>query len=447
MSSMAKGVSLGMTTVAVAVVFLVAFLWVGPGQDALLATQPASALFDEELVEGIYERVSPAVVEVDTGNGIGVDLVPLGKGSGFLIDADGHIVTNNHVVEGAGNVTVTFSNGISAEASILGRDIANDLALLKVDPSVVEGIEPVVLGDSSALRPGQLAIAIGNPFGLEGSITVGVVSQVGRSLPTDLRRPISGVVQTDALINPGNSGGPLLDSSGAVIGINTAIQVSQTGGVQRGIGFAVPVDTLKRDLPRLMVEAIVRPPWLGIEAVGLDASLAERLGLSVDSGVYIVGVVPESPADDAGLVESGVDSRRGPAAGGDIISAVDGNAISSVGDLVEQLNASAPGDQVTLTVVRGSESLDIEVTLAEWRDDLNQRVERRFESIPPDGEDREFPSDRFRRFFCHPNDDDNGDDDKSQCERFRQFSPPFGNGNGEFPRDFFERFFERRSGK
>ena len=198
MSSMAKGVSLGMTTVAVAVVFLVAFLWVGPGQDALLATQPASALFDEELVEGIYERVSPAVVEVDTGNGIGVDLVPLGKGSGFLIDADGHIVTNNHVVEGAGNVTVTFSNGISAEASILGRDIANDLALLKVDPSVVEGIEPVVLGDSSALRPGQLAIAIGNPFGLEGSITVGVVSQVGRSLPTDLRRPISGVVQTDA---------------------------------------------------------------------------------------------------------------------------------------------------------------------------------------------------------------------------------------------------------
>ena len=213
MSSMAKGFSLGMTTVAVAVVFLVAFAWVGPGQNALFSTQPASALFDEDLVEGIYERVSPAVVEVDTGNGIGVDLVPLGKGSGFLIDAEGHIVTNNHVVDGVGSVIVTFSNGVSEQATILGRDIANDLALLKVEPSVVEGIEPVVLGDSSSLRPGQLAVAIGNPFGLEGSITVGVVSQVGRTLPTDLRRPISGVIQT-ALINPGNSGGPLLDSSG-----------------------------------------------------------------------------------------------------------------------------------------------------------------------------------------------------------------------------------------
>ena len=445
MSSMAKGVSLGMTTVAVAVVFLVAFAWVGPGQNALFSTQPASALFDEELVEGIYERVSPAVVEVDTGNGIGIDLVPLGKGSGFLIDAEGHIVTNNHVVEGAGSVIVTFSNGVSAPATTLGRDIANDLALLKVEASVVEGIEPVVLGDSSTLKPGQLAVAIGNPFGLEGSITVGVVSQVGRTLPTDLRRPISGVIQTDALINPGNSGGPLLDSSGAVIGINTAIQVSQ-GGAQRGIGFAVPVDTLKRDLPRLMEEAIVRPPWLGIEAVAVDANLVERLELPVDSGVYIVGVAPDSPASSVGLVGSGVDSRRAPVVGGDIIVAVDGSSVSSVEDLIEQLNTRVTGDQVTLTVLRGGESLDIEVTLAEWQDNLDQSVERRFERIPPpDGEDREFPSDRFRRFFCHPN-DSGGDDGGSACERFRQFSPPFGDGDEELPHDFFERFFERRFG-
>ena len=356
MSSMAKGVSLGMTTVAVAVVFLVAFAWVGPGQNALFSTQPASALFDEDLVEGIYERVSPAVVEVDTGNGIGVDLVPLGKGSGFLIDAEGHIVTNNHVVDGVGSVIVTFSNGVSEQATILGRDIANDLALLKVEPSVVEGIEPVVLGDSSSLRPGQLAVAIGNPFGLEGSITVGVVSQVGRTLPTDLRRPISGVIQT-ALINPGNSGGPLLDSSGAVIGINTAIQVSQ-GGAQRGIGFAVPVDTLKRDLPRLMEEAIVKPPWLGIEAVAVDANLVERLELPVDSGVYIVGVAPDSPASGVGLVGSGVDSRRAPAVGGDIIVAVDGSSVNSVEDLVELLNISAPGDEVTLTRIHRRTRMD-----------------------------------------------------------------------------------------
>ena len=167
----------------------------------------------------------------------------------------------------------------------------------------------------------------------------------------------------------------------------------------------------------------------------------ERLELPVDSGVYIVGVAPDSPASGVGLVGSGVDSRRAPAVGGDIIVAVDGSSVNSVEDLVELLNISAPGDEVTLMVVRGGETLEIEVTLGEWQDDLNQSVERRFERIPPpDDEEREFPTDRFRRFFCNPN--DNGDDEgESACERHRQFSPPFGDGDGAFPRDFFERFF------
>ena len=156
-----------------------------------------------------------------------------------------------------------------------------------------------------ALSPARWLIAIGNPFGLEGSVTVGVVSQVGRDMPSNIGRPISNVIQTDALINPGNSGGPLLDSSGAVVGINTAIQRSRLDGSSNGIGFAVPINSLKSVLPRLKTEAVVKPPWLGVSAVAVDAQLAERLGLSVTSGVYVAGVAPDSPAEAAGLMGVG----------------------------------------------------------------------------------------------------------------------------------------------
>ena len=167
----------------------------------------AATLFDEQQVVTIYEQVSPAVVEVKSEFGSRFGSEQSGTGSGFLVDADGHIVTNNHVVEGASNVKVTFTNGTTADAISVGRNPANDLALLKVDASFVDGIEPVRIGDSSALKPGQLAVAIGNPFGLEGSITVGVISQLQRELPSSLGRPIANVIQTDTLINPGNSGG------------------------------------------------------------------------------------------------------------------------------------------------------------------------------------------------------------------------------------------------
>ena len=207
MTNMARGMGLGMTAVAVAAIIIVAFLWVGPGLGSLSNTASASVLFDEDLVVGIYERVSPAVVEVNTGYGSGSSLVRRGAGSGFLIDTEGHIVTNNHVVERAGSLKVKFSNGTTADATIVGRSPANDLALLKVDSAAVSGIQPVELGDSSVLKPGQMAVAIGNPFGLHGSVTVGVISQLERSLPSQMGRPISNVIQTDALVNPGNSGG------------------------------------------------------------------------------------------------------------------------------------------------------------------------------------------------------------------------------------------------
>ena len=374
MTNLTRGISLGMTTAAVAAIIVVTFLWVGPGAEAFSTKASASILFDEQQMVRIYERVSPAVVEVNTSQGSGRNLMREGTGSGFLIDTEGHIVTNNHVVDGAGNVKIKFSNGNIADATIVGRDPANDQALLKVDASFVEGIEPIRLGDSSQLKPGQMAIAIGNPFGLEGSITVGVISQIGRDLPSQLRRPISGVIQTDALINPGNSGGPLLDSSGAVVGINTAIQVSPIGGASGGIGFAVPINTLKMALTRLKEDGLVRPPWLGIQARDIDAQLAERLRLPVDSGVYIVGAMPNSPAEEAGLIESGLGSRGRAAAGGDIVIAVDGVAVDSTAELIAQLNTKRPGDEATLTVIRGGQTLEVVVTLGEWPENQDVRL-------------------------------------------------------------------------
>ena len=411
MSNVARSMSMGATIVAIGVVMVVAFLWAGPGAQALFGTASASVLFDEQQVVNVYERVSPAVVEVTNGTGTGPALQSQGSGSGFLIDSEGHIVTNNHVVEGASRLTVRLSNGTSVEATIVGTNPANDLALLKVDASSVEGILPVPLGDSSGLKPGQMAIAIGNPFGLEGSITVGVISQVGRDLPSSLGRPISNVVQTDALINPGNSGGPLLDSSGNVVGINTAIQLSPLDGSSRGIGFAVPVDTLKNVLPRLKTEAIVRPAWLGVRAADIDAQLAERLELPVDSGVYVMGVSPDSPAEEAGLVEALTDARGRASTSGDIITAVDGVAVDSTAELISQLNAAQAGNQVTLTVIRGDETIQVVVTLAEWPDP-QVTTERRFERSPR--ERSPFPRDESR---------------------------PFPRPNNGIPPNFFEEFF------
>ena len=194
MTRVARGLGLGLTVAAAAVIVVVAFLWLGPGRELYFNTASASVLFDEQGVIDVYELVSPAVVEVSTSRGAGGDLRGSGGGSGFVIDSEGHIVTNNHVVASATSVKVRFIDGTSAAAEVLGRNPAGDQALLKVDPSAVAGITPVVLGDSSALRPGQMAIAIGNPFGLEGSVTVGVVSALGRDLPSSVGRRIPNVI-------------------------------------------------------------------------------------------------------------------------------------------------------------------------------------------------------------------------------------------------------------
>jgi 2-alkenal reductase len=335
---------------------------------------PTEILYNENTLVAIYERSIPAVVEVRTVTNdlSGVqDLFPfdfpipeqIGQGSGFIIDDDGHILTNNHVVEGASEVSVILHDGRSLDTEVVGTDRESDLALLKVDPAELDGISPLILGDSDTAKPGQMAIALGSPLGLEGSITVGVVSGVGRSITSETRRPISRMIQTDAAINPGNSGGPLLNSKGEVIGINTAIQTS-------GIGFAVPVNTAKSLLPDLLEGGEVKSPWLGISGIAINQELAETLSLPVDSGVYIVGVVPDSPAEEAGLRGSGSDERGRPTFGGDVIKAVDGEAVARVEDLIAYLNEKKPGEKISLSIVRGDESFTIDVTLGEWPENL-----------------------------------------------------------------------------
>jgi S1-C subfamily serine protease len=250
---------------------------------------------EEQLFIALYERVSPSVVHIAvTARG----LAGGGTGSGFVLDTDGRIVTNNHVVENADRIVVTFADDTSAEAEVIGTDADSDLAVIKVDVSP-ELLKPVALGDSDALRVGQRAVAIGNPFGFELTMTTGIVSALGRVVQQESGFSLPQLIQTDAAINPGNSGGPLLDSQGLVIGVTTLI-FSQSGS-NSGVGFAVPVNTVKRVVPSLIATGRYADPWLGITGTSVTPLLAEALDLPVEQGVLVQAVVEDGPADKAGL--------------------------------------------------------------------------------------------------------------------------------------------------
>ncbi|MFH1560343.1 MAG: trypsin-like peptidase domain-containing protein [Chloroflexota bacterium] len=325
-------------------------------------------LYDEQVVVALFERADPAVVEIEVTqsntNHFGFVIPQSGQGSGFLMDTEGHILTNYHVVQGATGIRVTLADGRTLEAQIAGTSPADDIALLKVDPQAVDGIVPLPLGDSSTIKPGQMAIALGSPFGLENTITVGVVSGVDRSHTGILRRPIVGMIQTDASINPGNSGGPLLNSLGEVMGINTSIETS--AGSATGIGFAVPINTAKDLLAQLMENATVRRPWLGISGMALSPALGDMLQLGTSKGVYVTEVMQDSPAQGAGLRGGGTGADGTPT--GDIITAVDGQEVESVEELVSYFNTLQPGDTVVLTVTRSGQTLQVTVVLGEWPD-------------------------------------------------------------------------------
>ena len=332
---------------------------------------PYAALTPEEdAVMRVYREVSPGVVNI-TSVAFAYDffLQPVpqqGTGSGFVIDQQGHIVTNNHVVENADKLEVTLADKTKVPAEVAGRDPSNDLAVVKIAVPQ-EKLHPVKLGDSGALQVGQTAIAIGNPFGLERTITTGVVSSLGRTLRADNGRLMTGIIQTDAAINPGNSGGPLLNSRGEVIGINTAIFSPSGGSV--GVGFAIPINTAKRLVPELIANGRVAHAWLGVSGMDLSPQLAEALKLSITEGVMAVEVVKDGPGDRAGIRGANrlarVGNQRIPV-GGDVITAVDGRPIKSMDDLTVYLDAERrPGEEVTLSIVRGGNAQTLKVTLGE----------------------------------------------------------------------------------
>ena len=322
-----------------------------------------TVLYDEQLVTSLVEKTAPAVVEISVGV-----LRFESKGSGFLVDDAGHIVTNSHVVSGPGDISVRLSKGPTIDATLLGRSVADDLAVLQVDPMEVADIDPLPLGDTDELRPGQLAVAIGSPFQQFNSVTVGVVSGLDRSQRGDpLNRPIPELVQTDASLNPGNSGGPLINARGEVIGVNSAVQL--TGGpeglqIQTGVGFAISSNTLRDILPDLLTPGEFKRPWLGVMSIALTRSQFQSLGLSVEAGVYIANVCDGSPADLAGL--RGERSQVRPTGRGDLITAIDDSPVATVADMVSHINTLRPGDQVVLGIIRSGEPLSVGVTLAEW---------------------------------------------------------------------------------
>ena len=378
---------LAVTIIALMVTVVTGYFGIGTAvhPEANVASA-ATALFDEETVASVYERVNPAVVEIKVKQpGTGWYGMPReGQGSGFLIDKDGHILTNNHVVEGVSSVEVVLDQRTSLDGEVIGRDPFNDLALVKVDASKVSHITPVTLGDSDSVRPGQMAIAVGCPLGLEDTITVGVISGLDCSITSKMGRAITNLIQTDAAINPGNSGGPLLNSQGEVIGINTAIAIESPETGANGIGFAISINTAKQVLPELKRGEEITRPWLGISGTAITEKLAEALNLPVDRGVYVITVVPDSPAAKAGLQGSGTDPTGQPQEGGDIITTIDGYQVASVEELIQFFNGKKAGDKITLTVIRDGQTLQVPVTLGAWPESLETQQ-------PPEREGPNFP--------------------------------------------------------
>ncbi len=325
------------------------------------------------LLTNIYERVVPSVVNIDvTYTNTETSTIGSAGGSGMIYDDQGHIVTNAHLASDAETLLVTFYDGSVADATVIGVDVYSDLAVIKIDVPR-ERLAPVVFGNSETVRVGERAIAIGNPFGLASSMSVGIVSGLGRQLPsaelivgTTERFNNPSIIQVDTEINPGNSGGPLLNSNGQVIGVNTAIRTES--GVFQGIGFAVPAATVQRVVPELIANGQVEYAWLGISSESVEngfsvTGLAEVLDLPVSEGVLISTVSPDSPAANAGLLggtrEVLVRERR-ICVGGDIIVAINGEYVRNMDELVAYLVANVrPGDTITLLIVRGGETFDV----------------------------------------------------------------------------------------
>src|SRR5579862_4058026 len=324
----------------------------------------------------IYKLASPAVANIVTRAvqyDFFFDAVPVeGAGSGFLIDTDGHILTNYHVVEGAQTIEVVLGDQSRYKAKYIGADTRNDIALIQIDAKGKK-LATLPLGDSRNLLVGQRVLAIGNPFGFQSTLTTGVVSSLGRTVQTGENTFIDEAIQTDAAINRGNSGGPLLNSHGEVIGINSAIYAPT--GTTAGIGFAIPVNTARRVAEDLIKTGRVRRATLGIEGRGLWPGLAEALHLPVQQGILVERVTPGGPAAQAGIrggTHSMVAGLQELRTGGDVLVAWDDKPLASQTDLTLLLNRAWPGDAVTLSVIRDGKKITVPVKLGEGHDTLTQ---------------------------------------------------------------------------
>jgi S1-C subfamily serine protease len=345
------------------------------------ATQPTTAATGSagRSVRDIYKQEGRGVVFIQSQGVTSESESPFGApqqgtatGSGFVVDKEGTIVTNAHVVEGADQVEVRFDeNGEFVEAEVKGVDTSTDIAVLKIDPSDVDELTPLPLGDSSKLQVGDSVIAIGNPFGYSRTVTTGIVSGLQREIQAPDGFTIPDVIQTDASINPGNSGGPLLDANGRVIGINSQIA---TGGGQGsvGIGFAVPVNTAKKLLPDLKAGETIERAYLGVQMQDVTKQLAEDLNLASDEGALVIEVTEDSPADKAGLRGGRTDTGQGVPAGGDLIVEVEGKAVSDSNEVATAISGKRPGDSAEITYYRGDSKKTVTVELAKRPDSADQ---------------------------------------------------------------------------
>jgi S1-C subfamily serine protease len=348
-------------------------LWLWRAEEQCIRPQAVQAAVaftpDEEINMRVYRAASPAVVNITT-TAVAYDFflnpVPQeGTGSGAIIDQAGYILTNFHVIDGARRLEVTLADASKWPARPVGADPSNDLAVIKIE-APAEKLSVIPLGDSSTLVVGQKVLVIGNPFGFERTLTVGIVSSLGRSIQAENGRLIRGIIQTDAAINPGNSGGPLLNSSGEVIGVSTAIFSPSGGSV--GVGFAVPINTAKRIIPELIKHGYVVRPYLGITGHKVFPALAQALSLPVREGIMVVEVTPGSPAQRAGIrggdraVQVGNMIVR---VGGDIITEIDQVKVRTFEELSDYIDGKRSGDTVTLTFNRQGKSNVVEVRLRE----------------------------------------------------------------------------------
>ena len=323
----------------------------------------------EDLYVNLYERLSPSVVHITTKTQVfsyfrGTEAQE-GTGSGFFYDEEGHIVTNQHVISGADDVEVVLADGTSLKAKVIGSDAYNDLAVLKVEGLSQDQIKPLSLGVSHSLKVGMRVLAIGNPFGLDRTLTTGVISALGRTIQREDQDALGEMIQTDAAINPGNSGGPLLNLDGELIGVNSSIQSTSGGSV--GIGFAVPVDTLKRVVPDLITNGRYEHPSLGFNAYEINSDLADALKLSVEKGLLIAQLQSGGAAEKAGVKGATQRVRVYGSTlliGGDILTAIDDKPMSTTDDMTIYMeNNKRPGDTVKLTLLRDRKQMDVTATL------------------------------------------------------------------------------------